>query len=523
MNSLPKIRPESFLKGLLYGLLLISLYYSSYQYMISTWGGADYTYCYIVPFIVLYLIWENRNSLRQKVSYTSWAGLVPLLLGLLFFWMGELAGEYYTLFISSWLVAVGLCWLHMGWHKLKQIWFPLFISLAMFPLPQFLNTKITLRLKLLSSELGVAIMQLWGMSAHREGNIIDLGYTQLQVVDACSGLRYFFPLILLGVLIAYFYRTRFWKSALIVLSTAPLAIITNGLRIALTGMLYEIWGTKIAEGFFHGFSGWFIFMFSLGILLLEIWLLNKFFPETEEKLRLKAKGQERREEMGEETRNSKLEIRNFFSPPQFIVAVILLGVTLAVFNTVDFRENIPIKRPLNEFPLNIDNWTGTCEFMEQKFTDALDLSDYVIVNYQDPMGSSVNFYAAYYESQRKGESIHTPGTCLPGSGWIFNQAGEIDISTPGFHGGTMRVRRAYTQKGVHRQLSYYWFPQRGRILTNAYQLKIYNFWDALTKHRTDGALVRVITPVYEGEAPQKAEERLQGFVREIVPILNQYL
>jgi len=161
--------------------------------------------------------------------------------------------------------------------------------------------------------------------------------------------------------------------------------------------------------------------------------------------------------------------------------------------------------------------------MEQKFIDALDLSDYVIVNYEDPEGRPVNFYAAYYETQRKGESIHSPGTCLPGSGWIFNQAGEIDISTPGYHGGSMRVRRAYMQKGAYRQLSYYWFPQRGRILTNAYQLKIYNFWDALTKHRTDGALVRIITPVYEGEGPRKAEERLQGFVREIVPVLNQYL
>lgn len=521
MNSLLKIRPESCLKGLLYGLLLISLYYPSYHYMISVWGGADYTYCYIVPFIVLYLIWENRNSLRQTVSHASWAGIVPLLLGLLFFWMGELAGEYYTLYISSWLVAVGLCWLHMGWHKLKRIWFPLFISLALFPLPQFLNTKITLRLKLLSSELGVAIMQLWGMSAHREGNIIDLGYTQLQVVDACSGLRYFFPLILLGVLIAYFYRARFWKSALIVLSTAPLAIITNGLRIALAGMLYEMWGAKIAEGFFHGFSGWFIFMFSLGILLLEIWILNKLFPESEEDIASKAK--ETREEIREETRNSKFEFRRLFSPPQFVAAITLLGITLALSIGVEFREKIPIKRSFAEFPLKINKWTGGREFMEQKFIDALDLSDYVIVNYEDPMGRSVNFYAAYYESQRKGESIHSPGTCLPGSGWIFNQAGEIDIPTPGFHGGSMRVRRAYTQKGVYRQLAYYWFPQRGRILTNAYQLKIYNFWDALTKHRTDGALVRVVTPVYEGEGPQKAEERLQGFVQEIVPILNQFL
>ena len=523
MNLLPKIRPESYLKGLLYSLLLIGLYYSSHRVMISWWRREDYTYCYLVPFIVLYLIWEKRNSLRQTVSHPEWAGLAALLVGLLFFWMGELGGEFYTLYISSWLVVAGLCWLHMGWQKLKAIWFPLFISLAMFPLPNFLNTKITLKLKLLSSELGVAMMQLWGMSAYREGNIIDLGFTQLQVVDACSGLRYFFPLVVLGILLAYFYKARFWKSALIVISTAPLSIITNSLRIALTGLLYEFWGAEVAEGFFHGFSGWFIFMFSLGILLLEMWALNKIFPEIGEKIRLEAKGQETTEEMGEEIRNSKFEIRNFLMPPQFVVAVILLGATLAISQGVEFREKIPMKKSFTEFPLKVDKWVGVRESMEQKFIDALDLSDYVIVNYEGPKGRPVNFYVAYYETQRKGESIHSPSTCLPGSGWIFNQAGEIDISTPGYNGGSMRVRRAYMQKGAYRQLSYYWFPQRGRILTNAYQLKIYNFWDALTKRRTDGALVRVITPVYKGEGPRKAEERLQGFVRKIVPILNQYL
>ena len=104
------------------------------------------------------------------------------------------------------------------------------------------------------------MLQTYGMSAYREGNIIDLGFTQLQVVDACSGLRYLFPLLILGVLLAYFYRVALWKKLIIILSTIPLTIFTNSLRIALTGIIYEIWGAKEAEGFFHGFSGWFIFM-----------------------------------------------------------------------------------------------------------------------------------------------------------------------------------------------------------------------------------------------------------------------
>ena len=159
--------------------------------------------------------------------------------------------------------------------------------------------------------------------------------------------------------------------------------------------------------------------------------------------------------------------------------------------------------------------------MEQQFIDALDLSDYTIVDYQNDRGRAVNFYVAYYESQRKGESIHSPATCLPSSGWNFEQAGEIAVQIPG--GRRLRVRRALMSKGDMRQVVYYWFPQRGRDLTNAYQLKFYAFWDALTKHRTDGALVRLITPVYADETVAAADRRLQEFLRQVVPVLDTYL
>ena len=130
---------------------------------------------------------------------------------------------------------------------------------------------------------------------------------------------------------------------------------------------------------------------------------------------------------------------------------------------------------------------------------------------------------AYYESQRKGESIHSPATCLPGNGWSFDQSGLVEITSVSGNKGSMEVNRAVMQLGRERQLSYYWFPVRGRILNNAYQLKIYNFWDALTQQRTDGALVRVITSVYGNETLTNAEKRLQNFVRAIEPVLKEYL
>ena len=215
--------------------------------------------------------------------------------------------------------------------------------------------------------------------------------------------------------------------------------------------------------------------------------------------------------------------KSFLFPPQFIVAVILLSATLALSQGIEFREKIPIKQSFDRFPLKVGEWTGVRGSMEDKFVDALDLSDYAIIDYKDGAGRSVNLYVAYYESQRKGESIHSPATCLPGGGWIFNQAGATTIPIGGDENGFMRINRAFMQKGDYKQLSYYWFPQRGRILTNAYQLKIFAFWDALTRQRTDGALVRVITPVYEFEELGDAEGRLEGFTRQIVSALADFI
>lgn len=528
MKAIEIVKPIDLAKIAIYGFLLIGVYYSSFVVMVSWWERDDYSYCYLIPFIVLYLIWEKKIKLVNLSSSPSWFGIIPLCIGFIFYWLGELGGEFYSLYLSSWFVLLGLCWLHLGWRKLKIISFPLVLILTMFPPPNFIYQKISVNLKLISSKLGVAMMQVFGMSAYREGNVIDLGFTQLQVVDACSGLRYLFPLIVLGILLAYFYRAAFWKKSVLIISTVPISIVVNGFRIALVGMLYPVFGPKVAEGFFHDFSGWFIFMVSLGILLAEMWILKKIGrnptqTDTDKRQKVKEEAQILKQEETQDREAETSRLKAFFSPPQFVVAVILLGLTWGLSHGIEFREKIPIAKSFDQFPAQIGGWSGTRRIMEQNFVDGLDLSDYIIIDYKNKQGKLVNFYVAYYESQRKGESIHSPATCMPSGGWIFKQAGTVKLPFKLKNNDYMPVNRAFMQKSGSRQLIYYWFPQRGRILTNAYQLKIYAFWDALTRQRTDGALVRVITPVSESERLEEAEERLQAFTRDIVPVLDEYL
>ncbi|RLB70545.1 MAG: VPLPA-CTERM-specific exosortase XrtD [Deltaproteobacteria bacterium] len=481
--------------------------------MIGNWDSEDYNYCYLVPAVILYIIWEKRTELKSLSNRLSITGFIFFIPALALYWLGELGGEYLTLCLSAWLVVMALSWMHMGWEKVKVIAFPLLMIPTMFPLPSFLHNRISLNLKLLSSQLGVEIMQMAGMSVYREGNVIDLGFTQLQVVDACSGLRYLFPIIVLGLVLAWFFRAPFWKRVLLVASTIPLIVLTNSIRIASTGILYEPFGAKVAEGFFHDFSGWLIFMVTLMILLLEMWLLGKLPGKIK---------------VPDPSLNNTAASNNVLPVAggrwhviMLIIVTVLMGATLAVSQGVEFREKIPVTKSLSGFPLQIGSWAGRRQVMEQIYIDALDLSDYFIIDYRDNTGQEINFYTAYYESQRKGESIHSPTSCLSGSGWVFKNAGEQLLNISGY--GRIPVNRAFMLKGDFRQLVYYWFPQRGRNLTNAYQLKIYVFWDALTKQRTDGALVRLIPPVGEFENIQAADKRLQSFMSKALPLLDQYL
>ena len=527
-------KTESLVKGLVYGGLLVAIFLTSHQLMIKWWERDDYNYCYLIPFVVLYLLWDKRERLQHAPSRPTWAGFIPLTFGLMLFWLGELGGEYYTMYLSSWFVLLGLCWMHLGWRKLKIIIFPIAFILTMFPPPNFIYFNLSLKLKLISSQLGVWALQTLGKSAYREGNIIDMGFTQLQVVDACNGLRYLFPLIVLAILVAYFSKSAGWKKLIVVLSAIPISIFVNGLRIASVGLLYPIWGPQVAEGFFHDFSGWIIFMISLGVLLAELWLLNLIFREKRhatyaraQSSRLTApsgepRGKEESSKCQGQSSAEKIKHRGIW-PPQFMVAILLLGATAGIAQTVNFREEVPIARSFNHFPLRVGDWAGQLQSMDPEFIDGLNFSDYIIVNFRNGASPAVNLYTAYYESQRKGESIHSPSSCLPGSGWEFHQAGRTEISLADDIHGNLSVNRAVMSNAGHQQLSYYWFPMRGRTLTNIWEMKFYNFWDALTQQRTDGALVRLITPVRKNETIADADLRLQAFAREIVPVLNEFL
>jgi EpsI family protein len=185
-------------------------------------------------------------------------------------------------------------------------------------------------------------------------------------------------------------------------------------------------------------------------------------------------------------------------------------------------EALPTRQSFTLFPNNIGSWTGKRSSLDAVYLDALKLDDYVIADYRRPGEQSVNFYVAWYNSQRSGQSAHSPRSCLPGGGWRIDSLTQVAIPAPAA-GNALNVNRMLISQGDQRQLMYYWFQQRGRAVTSEYLVKWYLFWDALTRNRTDGALVRLIVPLGRGTEIAAAETTLNEFAAGIADSLPRFI
>ena len=174
--------------------------------------------------------------------------------------------------------------------------------------------------------------------------------------------------------------------------------------------------------------------------------------------------------------------------------------------------------------MQLNAWQGHRDYIDPIYLNTLKLTDYIVANYipaDDP--ASVNFYSAYYQSQRKGASVHSPRSCIPGDGWQITSFEQRNFPELQIQGEPLRVNRAVIEKGDYKQLVYYWFQQRGRSITNEYLVKWYLFYDAITLHRTDGTLVRLVTSLDKGQDIEVADKRLQSFMQDLIKVLPVYL
>ncbi|MGB6716907.1 MAG: exosortase A, partial [Candidatus Acidiferrales bacterium] len=258
--------------GVLIALTLV-LYGSILGHLVKNWWqNPDYSQGFLVPIFAGYVLWRRQDRLSQISLKPSNFGLVVMLGAIMLLLLGSLGSELFTSRFSLLVLIAGIVLFLAGWKMLKAVSFALAFLILMIPIPAIIYNQITFPLQLFASRFATFWLQLANVPVLREGNIINLPNYSLEVVEACSGIRSLMTLITLAIAYGYLVESRRWVRWVLVLLMVPIAIVSNSLRIFGAGILTYHFGPSMAQGFFHEFSGWVIFVAALLLMFACHWV-----------------------------------------------------------------------------------------------------------------------------------------------------------------------------------------------------------------------------------------------------------
>ena len=474
----------------------------------------------MIPLLSFYLFLREMRAVPPVPGPVGdrWPGVAVTGLALAIALLGNLVQISDIVFYALIVWVAGLVLVGFGWARGLVFWPSVLHLVFMLPLPQFLYWKVNTSLQLVSSVIGVEIVRRAGVPVFLDGNVIDLGVYKLMVAEACSGLRYLFPIMSFSYVFAVLYRGPLWHRLALLAAAAPIAVMMNAVRIGIIGVLVDRYGIAQAEGFLHVFEGWAIFLASIALLFGLARLMQRLSGDRRplgEALDLDFAG------LGAQLARVRSLPVSAGAPGDGAADRGALG-RLAARPGAGERSR-PSASPSPASRSRSRAGRAPRASLAPGIAQILAADDYLTAVYRDPAEAApVDLFLSWYASQTAGAAIHSPAVCLPGAGWEVSAIEPVAVALPGTAAGTVRLNRAVIQKGLDRQLVYYWFEGRGRRLTNDFAAKFHTLADSLTRGRTDGGLVRLITPIGAG-GEAAADARLQAFLAATVDTLPRFL
>ena len=509
--------PWSYALVALAGCILAYLFHRTILGQVKAWEIEEYSHCFLIP--PLAIAWAvGRLKLDRPTLSPSLTGVAIIAGALMLKWLGDIIVNNWVA-TTAFLIAIGGMIVFVGgWRLFRVVLAPYVFLYFTVPLPQSVFASLTAEMQLLSSQLGTMGLHGLGVAAFQEGNIIDLGTIKLEAAEACSGLRYLFPLMSFGYMLAFLVHTGWRDRTLIFLATIPITILMNAMRIVTVGYTVDMGNFILLDDTWHWAQGFAVFLASLGLLALASMAL------------LKLSRQPRTTGMFNdvETEGPMTSGGRAPSRGQSLVLLALCGLALAtqttlLANTTD-EVHAPARREFIDWPMIGGVWTGQREPLTPEELRALHLDDYLLATYsRSPTDMPVGLYMAYYAKQEPGSSTHSPLVCLPGSGWKIGKVEPRALPYPSAQGGPLSVNRAIIQKGESKLLVYFWYREQGADLTSTAQIKWNMVKRMMSDRRSDGALIRLITPVSETGGLAEADARLTAFLGEQIGRLSDYV
>ncbi|WP_298976364.1 VPLPA-CTERM-specific exosortase XrtD [uncultured Roseobacter sp.] len=488
--------------------------------LLTAWQLPEYSHGPLIPILsgLLFLRQLKEYPIDPGPKRDRWVGVMVLLGALVVGTMGKLANISDIVAYATILWIGGLLLISFGWKTGKHFWPPVLHLVYMLPLPGVLYYKLSTFLQFVSSELGVWFLQLMSVPVFLDGNIIDLGTLKLHVAEACSGLRYLFPILSFSYIFAVLYKGPMWHKAVLLISAAPITVLMNSVRIAIGGLLVQEFGVEWLEGFTHFFEGWVIFLACILLLfaLARIMLfLNPQKMGLVDALDLDTDG----------LVPQMLRVRYVRASTALIVSASAMVLASGIWAAIPERDVLRADRDsFALFPRQMGEWKqiGIRDILDPKVVRELKADDYHSVNFAKGNEPTVGFFSAWYKDQSQG-GVHSPEICLPGSGWEIAWLERVDVAQELNHAGAFEINRAIIQKGETRMMVYYWFEQKGRKVAWDFAAKMYLVLDGITTGRKDGAMVRLTTLIADGETDADAAARLNEMMQEVVPALPRFI
>ncbi|MGA7818270.1 MAG: VPLPA-CTERM-specific exosortase XrtD [Candidatus Sulfotelmatobacter sp.] len=500
--------------GLLAGLLLWSYLPLLIHLVGQWWKDPNFSHGFFVPLFSAFVVWQGRGKLARIAPRPSWWGLLFLGFGLGVLVLGQMGAELFLSRFSLLIVLAGLIVLFLGWDFFRALLFPWAFLILMIPLPAIVFNQITFPLQLLASKVATAVLQWLGVPVLREGNIINLPAMPLEVAEACSGIRSLMSLATLALIYGYLMERNNTVRTVLALASLPIAVAVNSMRVVVTGLLVQYWDPDKAQGFFHEFQGWLMFVASLAILYLLHRTIRLIWPEQASQS----------SSYPADAKQSCYLVTKRSRGLRFGLAASLIALTAILLQARGHTEVFPSRLPFSSFPAQLGGWQGKDVPLDKETLQVLGPGDFLLRGYQDANNDElpyVELFIAYFASQRTGDTIHSPQHCLPGAGWVPVENSQITLSFPG-HSPFPANRYVISKAGV-RKLVLYWYWAHDRGVASEYWAKFYLIKDAILVNRSDGALIRIDANMLPGETPDAAQQRIFPFASAIFPLLDSYI
>lgn len=485
------------------------------------WDDENYSHGLLVPFVIAYIVWLDRERLLRSMSPSVYGGMAMAAISGVMLIGGLLAAELFTQRVSLVVMLAATVVYFGGRRLLGLLAVPFALLLLSIPIPQIAFNRIAFPLQIWASQMAVWLVRLVEIPVTRKGNVIDIlprGATQtisLEVVEACSGIRSLMTLMVLGLIIGHITRRSSngifglsrndaIRAILLVVAAVPIAVITNAARVGLTGILTFYYGKQATDGMWHDSSGWLVYVVALALLWVTNMVLSRILPSRPAK--------------SEFDSVSDLIGRRVSSIP-LVAAMVVIGI-FATWLSVR-TENIPEREQLTNLANSAGIWKqrGSEIKFDVEVEGVLKATDYTMREYTAPDGRIANIYIGYYETQRTGGTYHSPQNCLPGAGWVLSEPERVIVTTP--NGKSFDANKYVIENGIYREVMIYWYQGRGRIEASEYRDKLNTVIDGITRNRTDGSMIRVMTATGNDDATAtKAALDLAG---EIADRLDPFL